>query len=194
MTSSCVRWIKIAAALLFASWLVSCGFHLRGDMPLAPPLHKMYLQTKDPYGVLASNLESSLKMSGVQLTTADEANVSLVILSDDTTQELLSVGGTQQTRQYKLSVFVTFEVEDHNGNIILAPQTLSDSRVITIQSNQILGSSNEAVLYFQQMRRTLAIAIMYRLSSQDVTKLVNQTFEPPPAKKSGTTTNNKRSK
>ncbi len=160
--------------------LSSCGFHLRGEMPLAAPLHRMYVQSTDPYGTLTRNIKQSLKMSDVTLTdNTSEATTILSITHDDTSQQLLSVSGTQQTRQYKLIVTVVFEVNDNHGRTIVSPQALSDSRVITVQSNQILGSSSEANLYYQQMRRALASAIMYRLSSHEITSVINDAFKPP---------------
>lgn len=178
-TKRCMYAMFASVAVIFTALLGGCGFHLRGEMPLAPPLHSLYIQSVDPYGVLTRNLEQSLKMSHVQLTeSADKAKTVLVILRDDTSQALLSVGATQQTRQYKLTAVVTFEVTDASGRIIIPPQELADSRVITVQSNQILGSSNEANLYFQQMQRGLATAIMYRLSSHQITSDINAAFKP----------------
>lgn len=157
--------------------LCSCGFHLRGQTTLAKPLQSLYIESVDPYGTLVKNLHQSLQMSHVRIAeNVDDAETRLVILRDDTSEKLLSVGGTQQTRQYKLTVTTSFEVTDHNGRTIVPAQSLSESRVITVQSNQILGSSNEANLYFQQMRRTLASAIMYRLSSLDVTTMIDKAF------------------
>jgi LPS-assembly lipoprotein len=173
--NKCSRWLLTIVAAGSITLLVGCGFHLRGEMPLAPPLHNLYVQSIDPYGTLVRILEQSLKMSNVHLAAnSSEANTILTIIRDDTAQDLLSVGGSQQTRQYKLSVIVAFEVTDNSGRILVEPQTLVESRVITVQSNQILGSSNEANLYFQQMRGTLASAIMYRLSSHEITKTINQ--------------------
>jgi outer membrane lipopolysaccharide assembly protein LptE/RlpB len=91
------------------------------------------------------------------------------------------VGATQQTRQYKLTASVTFEVSDNRSRPIIESQTLSEDRVITVQSNQILGSSNEANLYFQEMNRSLANAVMYRLSSNQITSKINQAFHVKPA-------------
>ena len=134
----------------------------------------MYLQTPDPYGHLARALHQYLKMSNVQLTQSPaEATTTLVILQDEPSQTLLSVNGTQQTRQYLLRVTVVFEVLDKNGVVIVPPQTLSEARAMTIQSNQILGSSNEANLYYQQMRQRLASAVMSRLASHEVTNLID---------------------
>lgn len=178
------RWTRMLPMIALLLLLSGCGFHLRGDMPLASPLHSLHIQAINPYGTLVRNLEQSLKMSGAHLTdNATDAQTILIISHDSTFQELLSVGATQQTRQYKLTAVVTFEVADKQGRNIVPPQTLADSRVITVQSNQILGSSNEANLYFQQMQRGLATSIMYRLSSHQITSDINKAFNIHPAKK-----------
>ena len=163
-------------AITFAALLLSaCGFHLQGEQKLAAPLHHLYLQSPDPYGHLARDLRQYLKMSNVQLAKIPgEADTTLTILQDASSQTLLSVSGTQQTRQYLLRVTVMFEISDKNGQTIVPPQTLAEARAITIQSNQILGSSNEANLYYQQMRRRLAYAIMSRISSHDITRMIDE--------------------
>ncbi|VVC76234.1 LPS-assembly lipoprotein LptE [Aquicella siphonis] len=173
---------KLLSALLLLCLgfaLAGCGFHLQGETRLAPPLHRMYLQTSDPYGQLARNLQQYLKLSKVQLVSSpQEATAILNILHDNTSQELLSVSGTQQTRQYTLKVTVTFEISDAKGRTIISPQTLSESRTMTVQSNQVLGSSNEASLFYQQMRRTLAYAIMKRIASKEITQAIENAFHP----------------
>lgn len=153
--------------------LAACHYRLQGEMSLAPPLHRMYLQTSDPYGQLARDLGQYLKMSHVELVSSpDKATTILTILKDTNSQILLSVGGTQQTRQYNLITIVEFELTDPKGRMIVNPQKLRESRAITIQSNQILGSSNEATLFYQQMHRSLAYAIMNRLASQEITQTI----------------------
>lgn len=162
-----IVWMVVLVLILSA-----CGFHLRGSMPLAKPLHRIYIESIDPYGVLVKELEQSLKMSHAEVVNSpDQADTVLKIIRDDSGQDLLSVSGTQQTRQYKLHVTVAFMILNaKNRHTLVDQQTLTESRVITIQSNQILGSSNEASMYFQQMRRTLASAIMFRLSSNEITR------------------------
>lgn len=183
MITSVRRGLILAVMMLLPCLIAACSFHLRGDLPLAPPLHSLYVESSDPYGTLVKELEQSLRMSRVTLAAnPHEAKTILVVLHDDTAQTLLSVSGTQQTRQYQLTVTVSFEINDSSGRTIVPPQTLAENRVITIQSNQILGSSNEANLYFQQMRRVLASAIMYRLSSHEITNMINQSFHAPTTK------------
>lgn len=161
--------------------LTACGFHPQGAANLAPPLHRMYIQTSDPYGVLVRNLKLDLQMSHVQLVQSPlEADTILNILQDNTSQDLFSVSGTQQTRQYILRVTVIFEITDAPGRILVAPQTLSETRTITVQSNQILGSSNEMNLFYQQMRRNLANAIIYRIASNEITQRIMSAYQSQP--------------
>jgi LPS-assembly lipoprotein len=163
--------------LLLTVFLAGCGFHLQGETQLAAPLHRMYLQSSDPYGQRSRSLEQDLKISKVQLVSSPlQASTILNIQRDSTSQDLLSVSGTQQTRQYNLTVTVIFEITDQKGRSIMSPQTLSESRTITVQSNQILGSSNEANLFYQQMRREIAHSIIYRIASRDVTTAIDNAF------------------
>ena len=105
--------------------LADCGFHLRGQEPLAPPLKKIYLQTDDPYGQLARNLRQYLKYSGAELTDSPKtAETVLVILREYNTEQLLSIGGTQQTRQYNITLTVNFEVTDPQGRTLVPPESL----------------------------------------------------------------------
>lgn len=170
-------FLRHTLMICFALLMTGCGFHLQGETQLATPLHRMYLKTPDPYGQLARSLQQYLKISNVQLVASPEqASTILSILHDDISQELLSVSGTQQTRQYTLRVTVTFDISTPQGKSIIGPQTLTETRTITIQSNQILGSSNEASLFYQQMRRTLAYAILNRIASNEITRMIDKSF------------------
>lgn len=171
---------KIFAAILLLGLMIllsGCGFHLQQGMKLAPGFHRMKLQTPDPYGVLTRNLQQYLTLSHIKIVdNLADADTILIILSDDSYQDLLSVSSTQQTRQFNLRVVVVFEITDNKGRVIVPPQTLSETRVITVQSNQILGSSNEANMFYQQIRRSLAAAILNRIASDEVTSMVNAAF------------------
>lgn len=165
--------------------LTSCGFHLQGERNLAPPLQRMMLVTNDPYGQLARTLKEYLKSSHVVLvSSAKEATTLLRILSDDASQELLSVSGSQQTRQYNLKITVLFDIADPNGRALIGPQVVAETRTLTVQSNQILGSSNEASLFYQQMRRTVAYAILNRIASREMSAQIEKALDQQASKNS----------
>lgn len=157
--------------LILAICLVSCGFHLRGQMPLSPPLKVIYLKTADPYGALARNLRLYLKLSGATLVDKPEnAETILVILNERTTDRLLGISGTQETRQYSLVLTVTFEITNALGKMLVGPQVMTETRVLTIKAGQILAGSNEEHTLYQQMRQAIVYDIMSRLSSHFITE------------------------
>lgn len=174
------KYFLIIISFWVVQALTACGFHPQGAIKLSPSLYHLYLQTSDPYSYLARTLKDYLKMSDVKLANHPaEADTILNIISDEASQEFLSVNGTQQTRQYRLKVVVTFEVADNKGKSLTGLQALKEERVITVQSNQILGSSNEATLFYQQMRRELANAIMNRLASAEISRQIKQALVHP---------------
>jgi LPS-assembly lipoprotein len=157
--------------LLTTLTLTSCGFHLRGHVPLAPPLHHLYLQSQHPYGELTRNLKQYLRMSGVHLASSPQAaSAILTILNEQTSQELISINSSQQTRQYNLRLNVTFQILTPKGTLMVPPQTVTETRPLTLQSNQILAGSNQAAQLDFDMRRAIVYSIMNKLSSQTVTR------------------------
>ncbi len=142
-------------------------------MTLAPPLQNLYLQTTDPYGQLAKNLRLYLKMSGVHLTSIQaEATSILEILSENTSEQLINISGTQTTRQYNLTLTVNYRVTDNRGNIVVETQTATETRPLTINANQMLSGSNQAVSLYQQMRQAIVYDIVSRLASREITILL----------------------
>jgi outer membrane lipopolysaccharide assembly protein LptE/RlpB len=142
-------------------------------MVLSPPLQHIYLQTDDPYGQLAHNLRLSLKMSGVQLAKTPESSTAILeILSETTSEQLLNISGTQTTRQYNLILTVTYQIRDHRGNLLTSVQTATETRPLTINANQMLSGSNQAVNLYQQMRQAIVYDIMSRLASRDISAIL----------------------
>ncbi|HEX2548964.1 MAG TPA: LPS assembly lipoprotein LptE, partial [Gammaproteobacteria bacterium] len=138
-----------------------------------PPLQHLYLNTKDPYGPLARQLKEYLKISGVHITDKkEEATTVLSIINEITSQQLIGISGTQQTRQYNLTLSVTFVVEDIEGKALTPPQTLQQTRTLTIQADQILAGSNEANLLYHQMRSAIVYDVLNRLTSKEISKLL----------------------
>ncbi|MDR3477506.1 MAG: LPS assembly lipoprotein LptE [Gammaproteobacteria bacterium] len=170
---SAIRQLLLVISLLL---LTSCGFHLRGSEPLAPPLHNLYIQSQDPYSQLIRFLKQALKQSGVHFAeTPQSASAILEIINERQVQQLLSVGGTQQTRVYNLTLIVAYQLTDPHGRPIANRQEATETRTVTIQANQILGGSNEQSNLFQLMRRAIIFTIMRHLSSLDVTNALMQT-------------------
>lgn len=175
-----VALLRLILISLITISLSSCGFQLRGSAALSPPLKRLYIETANPYGPLTRNLRDYLKASDVEVTdTRQNALTVLHIVSETQTQQLLSVSGLQQTRQYSLTLTVTFEITSPNGAVLMPAIAVAESRTLTSVSDQILGSSNEQNTLYQQMRLAIVYDIMNRLSSHDVTTLLTEPGKKP---------------
>jgi len=173
MMNFTLRYIML---FILLSLINGCGFHLRGVQPLTPSFKELYLKTPDPYGSLTHHLQQMLKLSGVHLVAnPTDASTILIILNEEKTQQLLSVGGTQETRQYNVGLNVTFEVQDSHHRILMPSQTLTETRPITLRSNQILAGSNEINSLYEQMRQSMAYDIIIRLSAADASQASTHT-------------------
>ncbi len=161
-------------SLCAAICLSGCGFQLRGSEPLNPQFQEIYIKTTDPYGQLTRNLHDYLQMSGAHVTDTQEAATTVLnIISETQSQVLLSVSGTQQTRQYNLILTVVFDVLNAKGVMLVPPQTLSETRAFTTLSDQILGGSNEQNTLYQQMRQAIIYDIINRLESRDIADMLD---------------------
>lgn len=157
--------------LIISLMLTGCGFHLRGPRVLHEPLRVVYLKTQDPYGLLAHNLRLSLKLSKVILVDRKEdATAVLAILNEKRSNRLIGISGTQETRQYNLTLTVTFQVRDPLGHPLISPQWVSENRILTIKSGQMLAGSNEERALYQQMQQAIVYDMMLRLSSHLITQ------------------------
>ncbi len=151
--------------------LTGCGFHLRGPVQLAPPLHQLYLQSSDTYAPLTQNLQNALRLSGVTLkNSAATAQTVLILGAEQQGSQLQSINPTLQTRVYTLTLAVTFQINDNKGRVLIAPQTINESRTLNTTSDQMLGASNEAATLYQSMRSAIIFDIMNHLSSQQISQ------------------------
>ena len=154
---------------LLLTLLTSCGFHLRGDTPLAPALQTVYIKTKTPYSDFTENLEQYLKMSKVTVVNTPQLATTIIeILSETSSQQLLGVNNTQLTRQYNLILSINFQITDPKGMVLVPQQTVTETRTLAINANQILAGSNESTALLQDMRRAIVFDVMNVLSSKMV--------------------------
>lgn len=161
--------------------LNSCSFQPRGHTQLSPYLHKLYLTSNNPNSQFYRYLRESLQMSGIQLNEkASDSNLVLTILNETLHQQLLSIGTNNQTRQYNVSLTISYSLSTHKGINILGPEQLTETRSVTIQSNQILGDNNEVSALYQQMRLAIAFDLIDRLASEEVGQRINAKRSLPP--------------
>lgn len=161
------KLIQIGVVGFFLLQLAACGFHLRGQEPLPPQLKHLYLQTGNPYDPLAKELETVLRSAGVVLVQdAQDAPVTLQILSAGMSQQITGQGASGQLTAYLLSYSVTYQLLDVHGRVIQEPQTVTTTRPYSISANQVLGDTSVHQSLQNDMRRDAVGQLIYRLHAK----------------------------
>lgn len=165
--------------ILFLSILLSgCGFHLRGNKPITPALHNLFIDSAEPYSGLTKQLELSLRSLQIQIAKEPtEAPVTLKLSPQLFKSTTLSRGASSTFKEYTLSLTTTYQLQDKDGNLLYGPKVLKASRSLLIVENQVLSASNEQAVLKQDMQRDIMYQLLNQLSSDEVTNLFNKEIE-----------------
>lgn len=158
-------------SIFLTFFLVACGFHLRGNVPLPKELSPMYIDTKTPYDPLVQAIEETLTASHITLTDSPKAaNTSLRIIDIQSIENLVSVSASTNTRQYSLTKVLYLELTGKKGKIIIPESALRSSNPLTVDSNQVLNASSQKQILTDEMQQALVQQLMMKLSSRDTKK------------------------
>ena len=168
-------------ALAFACVLSACGFHLRGIGSL--PFDTLYVQG-DGAQDIARDLKRSLSGSGVKLTkTAEEAQASLELMSENSEKRILSLSGGGKVREYEILYRVAFRVRSTDSEIWGEPQTVELRRDFSYDDTKLLAKDAEEARLAADMRTEAVREILRRVGSlsKQPTAAKPAAVEPPAA-------------
>lgn len=141
--------------------LTSCGFHLRGTVELSPALSEMTLVDARPATDIAPELRRGLERQGVALI--DDAPMTLQLHEDSYDRRVLSVDSAGRPQEYGLSYTVSFSLREADGPFWLAGETVSASRDLSFDADEVLGSGSEETQLKAEMIRDVVNSILRRL-------------------------------
>lgn len=154
--------IVLACCLL----LSGCGFQLRGSASLPAEMDRTRLEISDPDSRFARELRLLLEANGVTLVdaAADDAAV-LRISRERISRRALTVSGNARVREYELVFELGFALTGPDGARLLSNETLRLVRDFQFDEQEILGASNEEDLLREDLRRSMAAAVIRRLEA-----------------------------
>jgi LPS-assembly lipoprotein len=145
-----MRLLLLAAILS----LTACGFHLRGsnlqDVTFA--FKSLYLKTpsETPFVV---DLRRALKANKITLAqTADQADLVLEIVSEQSLKQILSLSGTGRVQEYQLFYRVSLRAYDNKQVNWLPADDISLSRIFPYDDTQVLAKQQEEATLYKDMR------------------------------------------
>ena len=158
---------RAGAALLLATTLTACGFHLRGaDGAYNMPFSSIYLGFPDT-SPLGNELKRNLRAGDrvVIASTPQAAQARFEVVSEARNQTILSLNNLGRVREYLLSYTVVFQVRDTAGNLLLAPTEITLKRNLAFSEQAVLAKEGEAELLYRDMQSDLVQQIMRRLAA-----------------------------
>ena len=155
-----------AIIILLVLTLSSCGFHLRGHNLKSAgfPFKSLYLNSTAPTPFVA-DLKTSLELYNIQLTpTADNADLTLVIVSESPDKQILALSGAGQVLGYQLRYRVSLRAYDKQMVEWMPADEILLQRTLTYDPAQILAKEQEEALLYRDMRSDAVQQVMRRLS------------------------------
>lgn len=144
--------------------LTACGFHLRGMTNMPRQLNDITIIVQNAHHDLSFLLETQFKSYHIRTTSLASAQYALIVEHDDVHQQITSISSSTTPRQYELIYTVTFKFQQIKGAELLPSSQILITRETTLNSNRILGSTDEMELLKRDMRREAVIQIIDRLS------------------------------
>lgn len=166
--------ITIIFLTIIALILTGCGFKPRSQATLPPQLHKIYLQTDNPFGQFENAFRKSLKASGITVLDQPNAtNLTLFLAPTTFSSENHSIGGSIQARVYNLSLTVKFKIIDGKGTAIIDTQTITVNKGLTLSPNEVFSASNQVDLEKQTIQQEAIVRIFNILGSKRTKEILN---------------------
>jgi LPS-assembly lipoprotein len=157
--------MRIILLLLVLS-LSACDFHLRGHNMQGSglPFGSLYLKSAAP-SPLVPDLQNNLELYKIRITsTAAEADLTLDIVSEATSKQIVALSGAGQVLEFQLSYRVALRAYDKQMNDWLPADEIALQRSLPYDDAQILAKEQEEALLYRDMRADAVQQVMRRLS------------------------------
>ena len=144
--------------------LASCGFHLRGNIPLSEGIKNMYVVA--PNGSFKDELEQVLVKAGAQLAeNKASADVVLKVRKAESARSVGTLDARGKANSYNLRFKVVYILKDTEGKKIRDVKRLTESRQYDFDPTRVVESESEEADLLESMERDAALRIVRQLAT-----------------------------
>jgi LPS-assembly lipoprotein len=161
------KLIRIAiASLLMATIVTGCGWHLRGTGQVADNISSVHISAQDRNSEFYRSLERAIISNDITVAgNATEAQYSIVTLNNKSSRRTSSVSGGARVSEYQLTESVDILILAADGTQLLPRTTLSATRYLDFDENEVQSKVQEAELLRKEMHRDLVQQVIRRLNA-----------------------------
>lgn len=143
-----------------AALLSACGFQLRGTGDVEFALKELDVSARNAYGDTVKQVREVLQDNGVRVHSG--AAYHLVLSNEQENQRTASYTSSARTAEYELTMTLDYEIRGAQ-NLLLTSNQLEAQNFYAQDSNNLVGSDQEAVQLRSEMRRELVQQLVQRL-------------------------------
>ena len=140
--------------------LSACGFQLRGTGDADFALTELDVTARNQYGPTVKAVREALENSDVNVHAG--APYTLVLAREDETQRTASYTQSSRSAEYELTHTLQYEIRGAN-DLLLMNDKLTVQKVYVFDSNNLIGSDQEAAQLRQEMRQEMVQQMLMRL-------------------------------
>lgn len=161
-TQSVARALCVAVVLLLAG----CGFHPRGETPLPAEMAVTYIHGTQEFDTLYDDFRTALESRGARVTQdRAKAGAVLDIVENNFDKHVLTVDLGGKVLEYRLVQNIQFEVTAADGRTLLPRQSVTMTRNLKFNRNDVLGKERESDLFRKELRRDVVNLVMLRIAA-----------------------------
>lgn len=155
------NYFKITALIPLITLLCQCGFHLRGVTTLPPSFQHVFITAPADARYLQSELENQLAAYQVLIChKKPKSHFQINISRTDFRREITNISSSTTPRQFQLFYDVFFDVTDSNAHAIIPQGKMTSTRLVTMNSERLLGSNYEQDFFLHEMQSETATKIV----------------------------------
>ncbi len=159
--------IKNIIVIMLSLNLITCGFHLRGNIELPQSLQILHLSGTDSSSLFIQETRKVLLRNGITVVnSASEANYTLFILNESADKRIIALANNfRDAAEFELIIEIEAEVLDREGYRIMMPQRISARRIFTNDENQTRAKEREEAQLLQEIRRDIVQQLLRQIQS-----------------------------
>lgn len=147
--------------LMLSALLSACGFHLRGDTPLA--FKSAYVSGST---VINVPLKKHLSKQGVTvLDNAETAELQVELIKEENERRILSLNGSGAVSEYEFYYRVHYRTKLSSDELWSTPLTMEARRDLTYKDADVLAKQAEEKLLVKDMRTEVLNGVVRRISA-----------------------------
>ena len=157
------RALQVVLVAILGLSLASCGFHLRGNIPLSDGIKN--LSVTAPNGPFSDKLAKRLVSLGANLVESEGADAFLNVSSVTSNRDVGTLDERGKVNSYDVKLVVQYVLQDAAGQAIRPQATIWESRRYNFDPDTVIESESEEADLIEDMEDAAVLKLIRRLAS-----------------------------